>query len=162
MKGYLRYFCLTAALVLILCAASSLAETPAEETEQGVDELQPLLEINDVENTEGMSLEEMTDAFTESAMSEYFDITTGFSMQYPSIFTFDEELQGSSAATDDRKATLTIDNMENQGSLDEEALRKQSNWRTLMLTSGKTNRTDACALTVLRKTARKAGQICIF
>lgn len=119
----MKYFCLTAALVFVLCAASSLAETTAEETEQGVDELQPLLEINDVENTEGMSLEEMTDAFAESAMSEYFDSVTGFSMQYPSVFQFDEGLAGSVAFTADGKAVLSIDNMAgNESGLDEKTL----------------------------------------
>ena len=119
----MKYFCLTAALVFVLCAASSLAEKTAEETEQGVDELQPLLEINDVENTEGMSLEEMTDAFAESAMSEYFDSVTGFSMQYPSVFQFDEGLAGSVAFTADGKAVLSIDNMAgNESGLDEQTL----------------------------------------
>ena len=123
MKGYMKYFCLIAALVFVLCSASSLAETTAEETEQGVDELQPLLEINDVENTEGMSLEEMTDAFAESAMSEYLDSITGFSMQYPSVFQFDEGQAGSVAFTTDGKAMLSIDNMAgNESGLDEKTL----------------------------------------
>lgn len=131
MKGYLRYFCLTATLVLILCAASCLAETPAEETEQGVDELQPLLEINDVENTEGMSLEEMTDAFAESAMSEYLDSATGFSMQYPSVFLFDEGQVGSVAFTADGKAMLSIDNMAgNESGLDEKTLEEAIRFET--------------------------------
>ena len=123
MKGTNRIACLVLT-ILLLPVFPAMAETIPEDTEQGLEEIQPLLEMTDVQDQEGMSLEEMTDAFTESAMSEYYDIITGFSMQYPSIFTFDEELQGSSAATDDRKATLTIDNMENQGGLDEESLRK--------------------------------------
>lgn len=123
MKGYKKFICLTAVLVLMLCTAASLAETPAEETEQGVEELQQMLEINDVGNSEGMSLEEMTDAFTESAMSEYMDSTTGFSMQYPSVFQFDEEQGGSIAFTSDGKAMLSIDNMAgNESGLDEKTL----------------------------------------
>lgn len=123
MKGYKKFICLTAVLVLMLCAAASLAETPAEETEQGVEELQQMLEINDVGNSEGMSLEEMTDAFTESTMSEYMDSTTGFSMQYPSVFQFDEEQGESIAFTSDGKAMLSIDNMAgNESGLDEKTL----------------------------------------
>lgn len=123
MKRHMKMICLAAALVLSLCASASLAETAAEETEQGVDELQQLLEINEVDNTEGMSLEEMTDAFTESAMSEFLDSVTGFSMQYPSIFQFDEEQTGSVASTADGKATLSIDNMAgNESGLDEKTL----------------------------------------
>jgi hypothetical protein len=109
-------------LFLALCFAARAEEGPAEEMEQGLEEIQPLLEQSDVDETEGMGLEEMTDAFTESAMSEYIDSTTGFSMQYPSIFVFDESKSGSVAMTADRKASLSIDNMINQGGLDEQAL----------------------------------------
>ena len=98
------------------------AETSGEETEQGFDELQPLIEISDISETEGMGLEEMTDAFAESAMSEYYDNATGFSMQYPSVFQFDEGKEGFFAATADGKATMTIENMDNQGGLKEEDL----------------------------------------
>lgn len=122
MKGYCRTVCLV--LLFLLLVFPAMAENNPEDGEQGLEEIQPLLEMSDVENQEGMSLEEMTDAFTESVMSEYIDSATGFSMQYPSIFVFDEEMSGSSAATADRKATLSIDNMENQGGLDENALRK--------------------------------------
>ena len=55
-------------------------------------------------------------------MSEYLDHATGFSMQYPSIFMFNEEQAGSTATTADGKATLSIENMENQSGLDEAAL----------------------------------------
>ena len=109
-------------LIMISCLAFAAAETTAEETEQGLEEIQPLLELSEVNQAEGMSLEEMTEAFTESAMSEYYDGTSGFSMQYPSIFQFDESGDGASAVTADRKATMTIENMVNEGGLDEEPL----------------------------------------
>ena len=101
---------------------SGFAETGPESAEPGLNEIQPLLEISEMNGKEGMSLEEMTDAFTESAMSEYLDSVTGFSMQYPSFFLFDEETSGTVAVTSDGKATLRIDSMENQGELNEKAL----------------------------------------
>ena len=113
--GRMLCILLSAALAFTGCAA-------AETAEQGLEEIQPLLEAADVDGEEGMSLEEMTDAFAGSAMSEYADHATGFRMQYPSVFVFDEEAEGSFAATEDRKATLAIDNMENANELTEEAL----------------------------------------
>ena len=122
MKRFRRLICLAAVLLAGTTAITGVAENSPEEAEQGLNEIQPLLEISEVDETEGMSLEEMTDAFSESAMSEYLDSATGFSMQYPSIFLFDEENTGTGAVTPDGKATLTIDSMENQGELTEAAL----------------------------------------
>ena len=122
MKRFMRLICLAAVLLAGITAITGIAENSPEEAEQGLNEIQPLLEISEVDETEGMSLEEMTDAFTESAMSEYFDSSTGFRMQYPSIFLFDEETTGTTAVTSDGKAILTIDSMENQGELTEAAL----------------------------------------
>ena len=116
--------CVTALCLLVLCLAAACAETAQEETEQGLDEIQPLMEMAEVGETEGMSLEEMTDAFTEAVMSEYIDSVTGFSMQYPSAFVFDEESDTPYAATADGKATLFLDNMSNDGALNEKALRE--------------------------------------
>ncbi len=121
MKRFRKAVFITSALVLFLYTAA-YAETATDNTEQGVKEIQPLLEMTQVSHQEGMGLEEMTDAFAESAMSEYLDSTTGFSMQYPSIFLFDEERTGTEAVTADGKATMSIDNMENQSGLDEAAL----------------------------------------
>ena len=123
MKRLFRFASSATALLLILCTAAAPAETQPENAEQGFDEIQPLLEMSEVNDQEGMSLEEMTDAFEESAMSEYVDSSTGFSMQYPSVFLFEEEHAGYFAATADGKATLRIDNMEVQEGLNEETLK---------------------------------------
>ena len=119
--------CLYASAVLcpcIVCAESepgaATAETGGEE--QALKEIQPLIEISDVGGTEGMSLEEVTEAASGSAMSEYLDGATGFSMQYPSVFVFDEDQDTLTAFTEDRKASLTIENMKNDGNLTEETL----------------------------------------
>ena len=122
MNRYRFFIYLTAVLLSVTLVTAGLSENAPDETEQGLNEIQPLLEISEVNDTEGMSLEEMTDAFTESAMNEYFDSSTGFRMQYPSIFLFDEETTGTTAVTSDGKAILTIDSMENQGELTEAAL----------------------------------------
>lgn len=92
----------------------------AETQEQGLEEIEQLVEIAQVDNQEGMSLEEITNAFSESAMSEYADSASGFRMQYPSVFQFDEETPGNQAVTADGKATLEIINHE--GALAEETL----------------------------------------
>lgn len=92
----------------------------AEKQEQGLDEIKQLTEIAQVDEQEGMSLEEMTDAFSKTAMSEYADSTSGFRMQYPSIFQFDEETEGNLAVTTDGKATLEI--IHHEGAPAEETL----------------------------------------
>ena len=126
MKRNCVILCLVLSL-LALCAVSS-AEQPEAETagmpaeEEGLEEIQPLVEMSDVQPTDGMNLEELTEAFSGTAMSEYFDSATGFSMQYPSIFRFDEEKGSDSASTEDGKASITIENMLNEGKLTEEAL----------------------------------------
>lgn len=124
MNRHSRLFCIAAAIMLSVTCITAVAETSPEDTEQGLEEIMPLLEVADMDGEEGMSLEEMTDAFEASSMSEYFDSSTGFSMQYPSVFLFDEDLSGNYAATADRKATLSIDHMDNRGGLDEETLKQ--------------------------------------
>ena len=122
LKRFKKIFSLVTALLMVLCITAAFAETEAEGEEQGVDEILQMMDISDVEQTEGMGLEEMTEAFTESAMGEYLDAATGFSMQYPSIFQFDENT-GNTAATTDGKATLSIENYDNAaGGLTREAL----------------------------------------
>lgn len=118
-KGLIAAF---AALLLVLSVAAAFAEAQPDDAEQGLEEIRQLLEITDVDEKEGMSLEEMTEALAESAMNEYLDSATGFSMQYPSAFLFDEEQAGCFAATADGKATLAIDNMTNETGLDKEML----------------------------------------
>lgn len=122
MSRYRRIIFTAAAILLALCAAAGGAETAREEAEQGLEEITPLMEMADIDEQEGMSLEEMTDAVSESTMSEYVDTATGFSMQYPSVFLFDEEQPGMTAATQDGRATLSIDNMANENGIDEAAL----------------------------------------
>lgn len=111
-----------AVFLSLTLTAAAFAEAQPGEAEQGLEEIRQLLEISDVDEKEGMSLEEMTDAIVKSAMNEYLDSATGFSMQYPSVFLFDEEQGADFAATADGKATLSIDNMLNQTGLDEETL----------------------------------------
>ena len=123
MEGSRKILCLAVSvMIMILCFGAAAAEAPAEGAEQGIDELRPLMEMTDVNETEGMSLEEMTDAYTEAAMSEYYDSVTGFSMQYPSVFQFNESSGVNTAVTADGKAFMIIDNMPNPGTLEESAL----------------------------------------
>ena len=121
--------------IVLLCAALLLAaglpasgeeqpgsEVPEKEAEeQAVQEIQQLLEVSEVEGTEGMDLEALTEAFSDQAMSDYLDSQTGFGMQYPSVFVFDEEKGGLTAGTKDGKASLSIENMQG-GNLTEEIL----------------------------------------
>jgi hypothetical protein len=70
-----------------------------------------------------MGLEEITEAFADQAMSEYLDAATGFRMQYPAFFRFEDDgSQPPAAVSEDGKATLIIENMPVQGELDEETL----------------------------------------
>lgn len=121
MRRFRKITCITISLFLTACAAAATAEAAdTEAAEQGLDEIIPLIEMSEINGTEGMGLEEMTDAYTENAMGEYMDSVTGFRMQYPSIFQFDD--YGTAAATADGKATLSIDNMSITAGLDEETL----------------------------------------
>ena len=123
MSRFRFFFLITMIVMLVMCSVSVKAETAPEGTEeQGLDEIQPLIEMSDVKDTEGMGLEEMTDAFVEAAMCEYLDSETGFSMQYPAVFQFDEGLGGLTAVSADGKATLSIENMAHDGSLTKEIL----------------------------------------
>lgn len=106
--------------LLAFCLTTAYAEDEAAGQEQGLDEIQPLMEMAEVDETEGMSLEEMTDVFSETAMSEYYESSTGFRMQYPAVFQFSEGAEGSQAVTADGKATLTI--MHQPGGLAEDML----------------------------------------
>ena len=116
-------FLITLIAMLAVCSVSVKAETAPEGTEeQGLDEIQALIEMSDVKDTEGMSLEEMTDAFADTSMCEYMDSVTGFSMQYPAVFQFGEGQGGLTAVSADGKATLSIENMAHEGSLTKEIL----------------------------------------
>ena len=123
MSRFRLLFLITMIVMLAVSSVSVKAETAPEGTEeQGLDEIQPLIEMSDVKDTEGMGLEEMTDAFVEAAMCEYLDSETGFSMQYPAVFQFDEGLGGLTAVSEDGKATFSIENMAHDGSLTKEIL----------------------------------------
>ena len=125
MSRFRLLFLFTMIAILAVCPLCVNAEeTSAEETEQGLEEIQPLIEMTDVKETEGMSLEEMTDAFADAAMCEYLDSVTGFRMQYPATFQFSEGTNGLTAATADGKATMSIENMEQDGSLTPEMLKE--------------------------------------
>lgn len=122
MKRFMTHAFRTFLILLMFCFISASAENTMETAEQGLEEIRPLLDISDVEHTEGLSLEEMTDAFAESAMSEYLHSATGFSMQYPSVFLFDEGDGVSRATTSDGSATLSIENTVSNGALTTEML----------------------------------------
>lgn len=114
---------LTAALCLPAFAEETQNAGEQKGTEeQGYEEIQPLMEMNQIEQTEGMNLEEVTKAFDLSVMSEYYDSVTGFSMQYPSQFRFDEGKEIPTAVTEDDKAWLTIENYSESGGLSQEML----------------------------------------
>ena len=108
---------------LLLNSMCAFSETAEGQGEQGLEEIQPLVEMNDLKGTEGMSLEELTEAFSETAMGEYFDSATGFSFQYPSFFQFSEE-EGATARSEDGKASLVIETLANDGSLTEQMLQE--------------------------------------
>lgn len=107
-------------LIMLAALLIAFAAAGAETQEQGVEEIQQLVEMAQVDGKEGMSLEEMTNAFSETAMSEYAESTTGFRMQYPSVFQFDEEADGNKAFTADGKASLEI--IHHEGKLTEDTL----------------------------------------
>ena len=55
-------------------------------------------------------------------MSQYYDSGTGFGLEYPSLFQF-EETGGNTARSADGKASLTIENLKNEdGALTEEMI----------------------------------------
>lgn len=122
MRTYIgKAFALLSVILLAAAILPACAEEGETTEEQGVQEIQQLLEVSEVENTEGMGLEELTEAFSEKAMSDYVDSVTGFIMQYPSVFMFDEEQDSLTAYTQDGKASMTIESMQG-GNLTEEVL----------------------------------------
>ena len=126
-----RTAALSAFVLLFATAAGILAEeapnddaaAPATE-EPAVEEIRPLIENSQVTETEGMGLEELTEAFSETAMSDYADSYTGFFMQYPAFFIFSEDQEASVAYSEDGKAALRIESMPVEGELTEEELKK--------------------------------------
>ncbi len=123
------------ALVLLLISggaacAEEKQEDPVQAEEQAVDEIQPLIELSQVSGTEGMGLEELTEAFSETAMSDYSDSFTGFFMQYPAFLVFREDGEAHTAVSEDGTAVLLIENMPNEGDLEEETLLEAIRYET--------------------------------
>ena len=113
-----KTFLIITAALMCAHAFCACAEAVPKGVEQGLEEIQPLMELADVQDTEGMSLEEMTDAFENASMCEYLDSVSGFSMHYPAVFLFDDEKQDLlTAVTADGKAAMTIENMYHEGGL---------------------------------------------
>ncbi len=110
-------------LAVILAAAGIVSFAGAEDgavppgdsdpmpEESGLAELQPLLEAAEVDDMEGMDLEELTAAVAEEAMSEYLNSETGFHMQYPSSFSFSEEGGVAMATGEDGQIFMLIECM---------------------------------------------------
>ena len=114
------------AFALLIFSGAAFAEGQQEEKataeEQAVDEIQPLIEISQVSGTEGMGLEELTEAFSETAMNDYADSYTGFFMQYPAFLVFREDQEALTAVSEDGTAMLVIESMPIEGELKEDAL----------------------------------------
>ncbi len=89
--------------------SAGIAEPAPEES--GLLELQPLLDAADVDDMEGMDLEQLTEALAEEAMSEYLNSETGFHMQYPSSFSFSEEGGIAIASGESGQIFLMIESM---------------------------------------------------
>ena len=121
-------------VLLFVSAGASCAEGPQEQAataeEQAVDEIRPLIELSQVSGTEGMGLEELTEAFSETAMNDYSDSFTGFFMQYPAFLVFREDQEAHTAVSEDGSAVLLIENMPNDGELKEEALLEAIRYET--------------------------------
>ena len=66
MNRHRRMVCLATVMLAGTIATTGIAENGPEVAEQGLNEIQPLLEISEVDETEGMSLEEMTEAYFSS------------------------------------------------------------------------------------------------
>ena len=121
-------------VLLFVSAGAACAEGPQEQAataeEQAVDEIRPLIELSQVSGTEGMGLEELTEAFSETAMNDYSDSFTGFFMQYPAFLVFREDQEAHTAVSEDGSAVLLIENMPNDGELKEEALLEAIRYET--------------------------------
>lgn len=123
-KTGLWFFAMILTAVLCSFGAMAQAEAPAPDgaAEPGLNEIEQIAELTEVQTTEGMSLEELTEAVVETAMADYFDSQTGFSMQYPAIFQFDETQSVPTARTGDGSAVMTIESLDGAGNLTAEML----------------------------------------
>lgn len=104
---------LLAAMLTVASAGTAEDGSPDEEAQAGTARTDEL---------DGTVPDKIPGPSGEHDMSEYYDSATGFRMQYPSVFQFDEYQTGSIAVTTDGKASLSIDNLENTGGLTEKML----------------------------------------
>ena len=111
---------LAAALLIPGCAGAEGEEPEAQATdpiiktaeEEGLAEIQDLLDLNLIEQTEDMNLEEISDALANGAMSEFYNEETGFSVQYPATFQF-QDGEEYIALSQDGKASIRIESIGN-------------------------------------------------
>ena len=112
MKRSMRMIGMTAALgIMIAASAASYGEEAAENKpeEAGLAEIQGILEVQPVGDIDGMDLEALTSALSDSVMGEYYDPVSGFRMQYPSVLQFTEKDNEAAALSDDGRIRMTIE-----------------------------------------------------
>ncbi len=98
-------------------AASETAGEKADgeaTVDTGFSEIESLLDASRMTDTEGMTLEEITDAFNNGAMKEFLNQESGFSVQYPALFEFQDNA-GYQAVSGDGLAILEITSVPNGG-----------------------------------------------
>lgn len=128
MKNHVIH-CLLATLLLISLLTCAFAEEPlsaVNETEineeTGLDEVQGLMELGQVTETDGMDLEQITETFIDPMMSEYYNSVTGLSFQYPSHLIFSGEENLVAATSDDGLERMLVESFEADGLLTVETL----------------------------------------
>ena len=105
------------------CFRPAKAAEPETE-EEGLTELQPLLDVAPPEDMEGMDLEQLTEAVTGVAMGEYLNSENGFSMQYPASFSFGEEGGTATAVSEDGQIHMMIESMNRGEGLSAEVIQQ--------------------------------------
>lgn len=90
-------------------ASAALNESSGQTEEVGYVELEKLMSTCDSMDIEGMSFEDISDAYIDNALVEYFDGNTGFSVLYPALLS--KQLEGGSTGftSEDGKATILIE-----------------------------------------------------
>ncbi len=126
-KSFAKLIMVWLLAVTMLIGAAAEDNPPAGEAvpeEEGILEIQPLMEGTSVEDTEGMDLEQLTEAVTNEAMSEYWNSDTGFRMQYPATFIFSEEGGIAQAVDPEGMIRMTIECMPRDAALTEEMIQQ--------------------------------------
>ena len=96
-------------------ASASDAKKPAvseekdHQEEAGYAELEKLMSTCDSMDIEGMSFEEISDAYIDNAMVEYLDGNTGFGVMYPAVLNKQIEGNVTGFTSDDGKASIIIE-----------------------------------------------------